>query len=1125
MIKRRILSYLFHSLAFALLITALLMPQTKGDTDRAARNVSRVISSRIDKLENYGKTALKTPEDQWVDLGGKVPSDMVVYRYVNDVLQSWTNQFPIPADEILPRRVINRLSGSGYVRNYPLSDLAENYTFHRFGEKSYLIRILSSGPDKIVLGLLIEPNRRYMMGDGYVIKPLGENAGSVIEVGGEPVARLVYESLPARAVFPAYLVWLAFLFFCIGLVPVLNGSPTLKNTLAACASTLVLGGLAYMRYPVLSGELTQMLIILAINVAAFFIASYLYIGRNSIRLAVGGNKPLRISLCVADIVVVALLFVLAWFCILKVFRYTHISLELYKFVLISWPSIVMMVSFLLLMVGCALLIQIVWPASSKLSGRLAYSVISAIFLVATITYFGFQKEELIVDHWSHSLSNDRDYSMENYIRRVETQIAADESIWRSSDTTAVSGAEIVDRIISKYFMRHVSAYLIKAKAGAPGGEDEGARIAPGSRFYFSPLPGQRRRYVGSFHSFSPDKGQNTVYIDMEPRNVGNRHEYEGAVSSESAVSIPLFYSYAKFSGPERLYFHGTYPYPTRLTDSMARHFLSESAFSFKFKDYIHFVRKEGDSEFVIISRPDRSRFAPFLFAAFIAVLLFCILSLIAGLRRRDTAAGNTRFKNVIMSLLIGSIVVTMAILATVSVTFVVKRSEINANAQMADKVNSVRSLLESAMRGVVSKDELRSKTTLEIMRRVSENAMTEITLYRPDGRVLMSTTPELYNRMILGCRADESAYNEIINRNAAYSLIRDRNARYRAYTLYAPILGTDGSVLCMFSMPYRASSYDLQQEALVHTFSVIVVFLILILAVSIPASMFIDRLFKPLYSMGRKMERAGGVNNLEHISYQHDDEIRTIVNSYNRMVDDLEAGSRMLAQAERDKAWSEMARNVAHEIKNPLTPMQLQIQRVQRLKANGDPNWQIRFDEMAKLLLDHIEILTETANQFSDFARLYSEEPVDINLDNLLAEEVEMYNARPGMKFEYLGLPDSVVSGPRPQLVRVFVNLLNNAAQACEEAEAPEVVVQLRNGSDPDFYEIVFEDNGPGVSEDNMDKLFTPKFTTKTSGSGLGLSICKSILDRCGASISYSRSFSLGGACFTILYPKKRLEK
>ena len=110
---------------------------------------------------------------------------------------------------------------------------------------------------------------------------------------------------------------------------------------------------------------------------------------------------------------------------------------------------------------------------------------------------------------------------------------------------------------------------------------------------------------------------------------------------------------------------------------------------------------------------------------------------------------------------------------------------------------------------------------------------------------------------------------------------------------------------------------------------------------------------------------------------------------------------------------------------------------------------------------------------------------------------------------------------PRPQLTRVVVNLLTNAIQAIDgNAGDKRLVVSLRNATEDGFYDIVFEDSGPGVASENVDKLFTPNFTTKSSGTGLGLAISRSILERCGARISYSRSFVLGGACFTIVYPK-----
>lgn len=282
----------------------------------------------------------------------------------------------------------------------------------------------------------------------------------------------------------------------------------------------------------------------------------------------------------------------------------------------------------------------------------------------------------------------------------------------------------------------------------------------------------------------------------------------------------------------------------------------------------------------------------------------------------------------------------------------------------------------------------------------------------------------------------------------------------------------------------------------------------------------LERMFSPLLQMGRKMEGAD-LDHLEYIEYDKEDEISSLVAAYNRMVSDLSESSRQLAEAERDKAWSGMARQVAHEIKNPLTPMKLQIQRLVRLKAKGDPAWQERFDEVSSVLLDHIEMLTDTANEFSTFAKLYTEEPTEFDLDALLQEEISMFSGREDIHFDYFGFAGAKVSGPKPQLTRVFVNLINNAVQALDGVQDATIRVSLRNSQTEGYYDIVFEDNGPGVSEENVEKLFTPNFTTKTGGSGLGLAISRSILNKCEATITYSRSFALGGACFTILYPKK----
>jgi nitrogen fixation/metabolism regulation signal transduction histidine kinase len=252
------------------------------------------------------------------------------------------------------------------------------------------------------------------------------------------------------------------------------------------------------------------------------------------------------------------------------------------------------------------------------------------------------------------------------------------------------------------------------------------------------------------------------------------------------------------------------------------------------------------------------------------------------------------------------------------------------------------------------------------------------------------------------------------------------------------------------------------------------------------------------------------------------------------MVKGLSESTRQLAQAERDKAWSQMARQVAHEIKNPLTPIKLQIQRLIRLKNNGNPAWEQRFDEVSAVVLEHIDILTETANEFSTFAKLYSEDPVLMDLDRTLKDQIMIFDNRENVKISYLGMENAMVMAPKPQLIRVFVNLITNAVQAVENAQkeatdngeetrSGRVMISLRNSIKEGYYDIVVEDNGPGVSEENQSKLFTPNFTTKSSGTGLGLAICRNIIEKCEGEIHYQKSFVLGGASFIVTVPKHQL--
>ena len=513
----------------------------------------------------------------------------------------------------------------------------------------------------------------------------------------------------------------------------------------------------------------------------------------------------------------------------------------------------------------------------------------------------------------------------------------------------------------------------------------------------------------------------------------------------------------------------------------------------------------------------------------VALMAYFLVSLPRGGRRRSMF-GNNFYKQRINTVLYISLTLTLIIMAVISVYFVYRRNEVNVTTLMTGKINTIQSLLEADSRYYTSYEDFGTQESGGRIEEIGNFTKSDITLYTTQGKVFKSTYPEAFERMLLGSRTDSDAYRNIMYSHRRFFIHRERFSNHSFYSMYAPIFNGDGTMLAIVGAPYTDTGLEFRSEAIFHSIFIITVFFILLILTRLVAGKVVDNLFRPLGEMGAKMHsaRTGG---LEYIIYERDDEISSLVKAYNLMVHDLSESTKQMAQVERDKAWSEMARQVAHEIKNPLTPIKLQIQRIIRLKSKNDPRWEEKFDSIVPVIMDSIDGLTETANEFSSFAKLYSEEPVVINIDKLAMDQISLFDEKDDISFQYMGLQDAKVLGPKPQLTRVFVNLLTNSVQAIENQQNEDasskhgqVNVSVRNSSKEGFLDIVVEDNGPGVKDEDRGKLFTPNFTTKSSGTGLGLAICKNIIERCGGDIQYSRSFVLQGACFTIRLPKYKGE-
>jgi nitrogen fixation/metabolism regulation signal transduction histidine kinase len=273
----------------------------------------------------------------------------------------------------------------------------------------------------------------------------------------------------------------------------------------------------------------------------------------------------------------------------------------------------------------------------------------------------------------------------------------------------------------------------------------------------------------------------------------------------------------------------------------------------------------------------------------------------------------------------------------------------------------------------------------------------------------------------------------------------------------------------------------------------------------------------PLRMLTQKIRsmKLGSTN--EKIEWKRQDEIGELVEEYNRKLDELAENVKRLAESERESAWREMARQVAHEIKNPLTPMKLSVQYLQKAWEEKTPDWDSRLKRFSEALVEQIEVLSSIATEFSDFAKMPSPVMEKVNLDELLKGALTFYQDIVHVQVTY-SIPSGewYINADRKQMFRVFTNLLNNAVQAIDREKGGTISVRVITSKTE--YQISITDTGSGIPEEQAGRIFQPNFTTKSGGMGLGLAIVKEIVRSQGGTITFV-SAKGEGTTFTVILP------
>lgn len=592
------------------------------------------------------------------------------------------------------------------------------------------------------------------------------------------------------------------------------------------------------------------------------------------------------------------------------------------------------------------------------------------------------------------------------------------------------------------------------------------------------------------------------------------------ISTEANVSEPLQdYSIAKYHDNQLITKYGEFDYPTHVA-VLGLDGNRQDGF-FLFGDYDHYFLRRSETDYLILSKKE-SKFSN-LFTSFSYLFSFFGLLLIPVLfRRRDTSATG---KVISLALKIQIALVSIVFLSLFAFgwgtgSFVSTQYNEFTNDVISEKLNSVETEVKSKLGNFDNLSLQENGNYMQyILQKFSKVFFTDINLYNSDGYLLATSRPKVFNKGLISEQMNPDAYRNLHFGKKSEYVHRERIGKLSYSSAYQPFFNKNGKMLGFINLQHFGQQQEFESQIEQFLVAIINVF-ILLLAVSTVLAIFISNwLTEPLRILQESFARVKFGEHNQSISYDKEDEIGALVKEYNQKLAELELTAQQLAKSERESAWREMAKQVAHEIKNPLTPMKLSVQQLLRSYDPNDPESEERLKRVANSMIEQIDALTKIANEFSNFAKMPQLMNERMNIVPVIQGVCQLF-ADSGVKVSFESYTDEVYGDiDKDQFVRVFNNLIKNAVQSIPNDREGEIQVRIQDKGDQIMIQV--EDNGLGIPVEMRSKIFVPYFTTKGTGTGLGLAMVKQIIENHAGSI-YFDSEDGKGTVFTITLPKSK---
>jgi len=761
-----------------------------------------------------------------------------------------------------------------------------------------------------------------------------------------------------------------------------------------------------------------------------------------------------------------------------------------------------------------------------------YSVLSA-FLIENLYE---RKERNQRKFFSGKLVTERDYVAEYMFADNVKRIREDAFIQNFFSNPVIPKKEVYDRINSLYLGGYFNKYNLKLSAFDVSGNsvqnDDTTNLSVYRNAIENDTSADALHYISdtslnysylSIISFKNDSTNlGSFVLRLIPKIYYGQNVYpELLLGSNVTVSNNLNnYAYAIYQNDKLIAQYGDFPYSYYWNKDYQ--FGKEDFVFIEELEWEHSIQKFTNGKKVLVSVQREPVFEPvatfsYLFTFFFAAVLLLLLVLrFVSVQTIDEVLPENfylSFRTRINYSMLVMIVISFVIIGIITISFFSRQYDNFYTDRLLRKEKVVHASLEYFIQknrndANLLNEDINKELNFEVARLADINSI-DINLFNREGDLVVSSQPVIYEKGLVSKKMNPDAYFELANNKTAQITEQENIGGLKYLATYAPVRNNKGEAVAYIGIPYFERSKNINDEVSSFLIALMNVYVFLLICAAVLAYFISNSITRPLTIISEKL-RVLNLNKVnEPIEWNSKDEIGILVNEYNKMIAELDQSAQKLAKGERESAWREMAKQIAHEIKNPLTPMKLSIQYLQRAIDEGNPNINELAKKVTKTLEEQIENLSSIATAFSSFAKMPKAQNEIINLNELLKHIADLFAREEDTTVTFTSSSQiPLVFADKNQMVSVFNNLVKNAIQSIPEQRKGFVDVHVKD--EDGWITVSVSDNGSGIPSDNYDKVFVPNFTTKSSGTGLGLAITKQIIDGTGGRIWFESAENVG---------------